>query len=438
MRLPTTATAPFCPSAVQGSVQVPACAPRWRRRFAFAGSGLLVAVGYMDPGNWATDIAAGSRYGYALLSVILFSSLIAMFLQGLCVRLGLATGLDLAQHCRESFSGPTRFVLWLFAEVAIIACDLAEVLGTALAIFLLTGVPLSTGVLLTALDTVFVLALQGRGFRRLEAIILGLVATIALCFAFQVALAHPLWGQVAAGFIPNAQVFSEREAWYLAIGILGATVMPHNLYLHSAIVQTRKVGPSVAEQREAISFTTWDSSVALAAAFLVNAAILILAASAFHAHGETRVTEIEDAHRLLTPLLGTGLASAAFAIALFAAGQSSTLTGTIAGQVVLEGFWKLKIPCWQRRLITRVLAVVPAWIGIMWLGEGGLGRMLIASQVVLSMQLPFAVAPLIWFTASRRRMGDLAVPGWVAAIGWTVCVLILAANAWMVLAVVSG
>jgi manganese transport protein len=431
-KLPSFSSIFSCPDEVGAVIRVPAGASPWQRFWAFSGTGVLVAVGYVDPGNWATDIEAGSHFGYALLCVVLASSVVAMFLQGLCVRLGLATGRDLAQHCRASFGRRTNLVLWLLAEIAIIACDLAEVLGTALAFKLLIGLPLWLGVPLTAVNTVLILALQGHGFRRLEAIVLGFMATITVCYVVQILLVQPAWGLVLAGFAPDPQVFGQGAAWYIAIGILGATVMPHNLYLHSSIVRTRLTGTTEAERRQAISLTTWDSSLALTAAFLVNAAILVLSASLFHGRGHDTVAEIEDAYRLLAPLLGVGVASVAFAIALFASGQSATLTGTIAGQAVLEGFMELKLPCWQRRLINQALAIVPAWIGVLWLGEGAVGKMLVASQVVLSLQLPFAVIPLIWFTASRRRMGVFAVAPWVAVIGWLICAMVVAANGWMV------
>ena len=427
-RLPTTATAPFCPSEVHGSVVVPAGAPTWQRLLKIAGPGLLVAVGYMDPGNWATDIEAGSRFGMALLWVVLASSLAAMLLQTLALRLGLATGRDLAQTCAEHYPAPIRRLLWLLAELAIIACDVAEVLGTALALHLLLGVSLLAGVGLTALDTLIVLGLKGRGFRQVEAIVLGLVATISICFAVELVLVGPDWRAVAQGLVPRPQGLADPQALLLAVGILGATVMPHNLYLHSSIVQTRRPAPTPAGLRDAIRLSTLDTVVSLSLAFLVNAAILTLAASAFHAHGQQQVTELQDAYHLLDPLVGGTLASLLFGIALLAAGQSSTFTGTIAGQVLMEGFLKLKIPCWQRRLATRALALIPAAAGIAWLGDAGVGPLLVASQIVLSLQLPFAIWPLIRFTSSRRLMGDFANPLALKLAAWAIFVLVSLAN----------
>jgi manganese transport protein len=396
-----------------------------------AGPGLLVSVGYMDPGNWATDIGAGSQYGYALLWVVVFSSLAAMLLQTLSLRLGLAARKDLARACRERYRPAVSRALWLMAEVAIVACDVAEVLGSALALHLLLGVSLLAGIAITALDTVIVLGLQGKGFRQVEAIILGLVSTIGLCFAVELFLVGWDGHALLAGLVPRAGMLADPAALVLVVGILGATVMPHNLYLHSSIVQTRLVGPSPRSRAAAIRLCTLDTVVSLGLALLVNAALLVLAAAAFHAHGRNQVTEIQDAYHLLDPLVGGTAASLFFGIALLASGQSSTFTGTIAGQVVLEGFLKLKIPCWQRRVITRVLALVPAFWGVWWLGEGGVGRLLVGSQVVLSLQLPFAIWPLIRCTGDPALMGDLANGPWLRAGAWSLFLLIAAANLWL-------
>jgi manganese transport protein len=429
--LPTTATAPFCPTEVRGTVRVPAKAPAWKKFFAYAGPGLLVSVGYMDPGNWATDIEAGSRYGYGLLFVVLFASLVAILLQCLSMRLGLVARRDLAQLCRERYAKPAAMVLWVLAELAIIACDLAEVLGSALALNLLFNVSLLNGIAITALDTFIVLGLKGKGFRQIEAIVLGLILTIAVCYAVELALVQPDWTEVAKGFVPSLSRLQHREALYLAVGILGATVMPHNLYLHSSIVQTRLTGREPAQLREAIRYSTADTVVSLSLALLVNSAILILAASAFHSAGHTTVAELQDAYRLLEPLVGSALAAILFGVALLAAGQSATFTGTIAGQILMEGFLNLSIPCWQRRLITRTLALVPAFIGVAWLGEGAVGKLVVASQVVLSFQLPFAIYPLIRFTSDPTLMGEFANGARVKAAAWAIFALIVAANLWL-------
>ncbi len=426
--LPTTATAPFCPSAVSHSVAVPADASPLRKLALFVGPGLLVSVGYMDPGNWATAIEAGSRFGYALLFVVVLASFSGMLLQSLCSRLGIATGRDLAQLSRERYRPGVERGQWLLAELSIVATDLAEVLGAALAFHLLLGVSITTGVVLTAFDTLIVLALQGANFRRLEAIVLGLIATIGACFFVELVLIGPYWPDVAAGLWPSWDTLSSQEPLYLAIGILGATVMPHNLYLHSSVVQTRVSGDDAASKRSAIRFSRLDTIGSLSLALLVNAAILILAAAAFHGSGHTEVVEIQDAYHLLDPLVGGALASFLFGFALLAAGQSSTFTGTIAGQVVMEGFLRAKIPCWQRRLITRGLALVPALIGVLWLGEGAVGKLLVLSQVVLSLQLPFALWPLIRFSSDRGLMGEFVNPRWVSALAWSLFGLISAAN----------
>jgi manganese transport protein len=427
--LPTTATAPFCPSEVHGSIELREGAPLWKRLLRVAGPGLLVSVGYMDPGNWATDIEAGSRFGHALLWVVLASSLAAMLLQTLSLRLGLVSGLDLAQACRERYRPAVRLPLWVMAELAIVACDVAEVLGTALALHLLFGMSLLAGVGIAALDTVIVLGLKGRGFRQVEAIILGLVMTIGVCYAVQLFLIGPDWAAVAKGFVPNGVAVQDPKALLLAIGILGATVMPHNLYLHSSIVQTRRVGRTASAKRDAIKLSTIDTLASLTLALMVNAAILILAATAFHAHGHTEVTEIQDAYHLLDPLVGGSIASILFGVALLAAGQSSTFTGTIAGQVLMEGFLRLKIPCWQRRLATRFLALVPAFIGLWWFGEAAVGQLLVASQVVLSLQLPFAMWPLIRLTGDRAVMGEFANGPVVRVLSWGLFALVTGANA---------
>ncbi|AWS93704.1 MULTISPECIES: Nramp family divalent metal transporter [Pseudomonas] len=426
--MPTTATAPFCPSAVSHSVAVPADASPLRKLALFVGPGLLVSVGYMDPGNWATAIEAGSRFGYALLFVVVLASFSGMLLQSLCSRLGIATGRDLAQLSRERYRPGVARGQWLLAELSIVATDLAEVLGAALAFHLLLGVSITTGVVLTAFDTLIVLALQGANFRRLEAIVLGLIATIGACFFVELVLIGPYWPDVAAGLWPSWDTLSSQEPLYLAIGILGATVMPHNLYLHSSVVQTRVSGDDAASKRSAIRFSRLDTIGSLSLALLVNAAILILAAAAFHGSGHTEVVEIQDAYHLLDPLVGGALASFLFGFALLAAGQSSTFTGTIAGQVVMEGFLRAKIPCWQRRLITRGLALVPALIGVLWLGEGAVGKLLVLSQVVLSLQLPFALWPLIRFSSDRGLMGEFVNPRWVSALAWSLFGLISAAN----------
>lgn len=430
-KLPTTATAPFCPSEVRGSVAIRPGLPAWKKLLAFCGPGLLVSVGYMDPGNWATDIEAGAKYGHALLFVVAAASLAAMLLQTLAMKLGVATGYDLARLSREHYGRRTNTALWLLAELAIVACDLAEVLGSALALHLLFGVSVLTGVVLTAASTLIVIGLKGKGFRRLEAIVLVLVATIASCFFVELWLAGPEWAAVREGLLPHVRLASDREAVYLAIGILGATVMPHNLYLHSSIVQTRRLGEGEAARREAIRFLRVDTIVSLLLAMLVNGAILVLAATAFHGTGYADVASIEDAYRLLEPVVGTAAAALLFGIALLAAGQSSTFTGTIAGQIIMEGFLNLKIPCWRRHLITRALALVPAFIGVAVLGEHAVGTLLVLSQVVLSLQLPFALFPLLRFTGRRDIMGSFANGPLTRIAGWSLFVAISAANLWL-------
>ena len=429
--LPKTATAPFCPSEVEGQIRVPQEASFWRKARLWAGPGLLVAVGYMDPGNWATSIEAGAAYGYSLLFVVVLSSLAAIFLQILSARLGIASGRDLARLCRESYPRWVSTPLWLFAEASIIACDVAEVLGCALAFKLLLNVSLPAGVMLTALDTLLVLGMKGRGFRKVEAIVLALILTIALCLAFELAFLHPDWASVARGLIPSSSALSSQDAVFLSIGILGATIMPHNLYLHSSIVRTRASGADAAAKREALRFATLDTVVSLSLALLVNGAILVLAAAAFHATGHSGVREIDDAFHLLDPIAGTRFAGMVFGLGLLAAGQSSTFTGTIAGQVVMEGFMNWKIPCWQRRAITRALALVPAMVGVLWLGEHSVGRLLVMSQVVLGLQLPFAMWPLISLSGRSEAMGELRIGTAMKAGAWTLFLIIAGANLWL-------
>jgi len=400
----------------------------FRKILAFAGPGYLVAVGYMDPGNWATDIQGGSKFGYTLLSVIVISSLMAMFLQALSAKLGIATGRDLAQACRDHYSRRTSMVLWVLCEIAIAACDLAEVLGSAVALKLLFGLPLLPGVVITALDVLIVLALQGRGFRLIEAFVVTLIATIAACFAYEILFAQPLWREAAHGLIPHTEIFRNREMLYIAIGILGATVMPHNLYLHSSIVQTRAFGISVANRREALRYAVFDSTLALSFALFVNAAILILGAAAFHTRGLHNVAEISDAYKLLSPALGVSLASTVFACALLASGQNSTLTGTLAGQIVMEGFLNIRLKPWMRRLITRALAITPAVLVIGFAGEGKVTSLIVLSQVILSFQLPFAIIPLIQFTGDRAKMGTLVNSRATKITAWVVAGLILFFN----------
>jgi manganese transport protein len=430
--LPELATAPFCPSEVQGSVKVPEGAPLWKKILVFAGPGLLVSVGYMDPGNWATDIEAGSRFGYALLSIVLLSSLAAISLQCLSMRVGLVTNKDLARLSRDHFHPHVNKFLWLLAELAVIATDIAEVLGSALAFTLLFGISLKAGIAITALDTLIVLGLKGKGFRQVEAIILGLVLTIGFCYFVELWLVKPYWPGVLMGYVPRPGDFAGIAPWYIAIGILGATVMPHNLYLHSSVVQTRKVENTFRGKAEALKFGTLDTVASLSLAFLVNSAILILASAAFHSTGHQGVKEIDDAYQLLEPIVGTSVAGVLFGIALLAAGQSSTFTGTIAGQILLEGFLNLKIPCWQRRVITRILALVPAWIGVSLLGDHSTGRLLVLSQVVLSFQLPFAIYPLIRFASDRELMGEFRIGAFWKIQAWFLFLAISLANGWLV------
>jgi len=425
------AALPSLPEAHR-TIPISSSASWLRKMLAFAGPGYLVAVGYMDPGNWATDIGGGSRFGYTLLSVILISNLMAMFLQALSAKLGIATGRDLAQACREHYSRRTSIALWIVCEIAIAACDLAEVLGSAVALKLLFGLPLLAGVIITGLDVLIVLALQGRGFRLVEAFVVTLIATIAACFAYEIFWAQPLWREAVAGLIPHAEILRNREMLYIAIGILGATVMPHNLYLHSSIVQTRAFGASVRDRREALRYAVFDSTLALGFALFVNAAILILGAAAFHTRGLHDVAEISDAYKLLSPVLGVSFASTLFACALLASGQNSTLTGTLAGQIVMEGFLQIRLKPWLRRLITRTLAILPAVLVIGIAGEGKVTALLILSQVVLSFQLPFAVIPLIQFTGDRKKMGEFANSRVTVVVAWIVAAAILFFNAELV------
>ena len=416
---------------VHASIEVPQDAGFWRKLFAFAGPGYLVAVGYMDPGNWATDLAGGARYGYTLLSVILISNLMAILLQALAVRLGIASGRDLAQACRDSYSKPVTIVLWVLCEIAIAACDLAEVIGAAIALNLLFGLPLIWGVSLTALDVLLILFLQHRGFRYVEALVVALIVAIAGSFAIELFLARPDAGALLAGFIPQPAIVTNPEMLYIALGILGATVMPHNLYLHSSIVQTRRYADTLESKREAIRFATLDSSIALMSALFINAAILIVSAAVFHGTAHESVADIGDAHQLLSPLLGTSAAGILFAVALLCSGQNATLTGTLAGQIVMEGFVNIRLRPWLRRLITRLVAIVPAIIVVSLYGESGTGALLILSQVILSLQLPFAVFPLVSFTSNRRKMGVFVAPRWVQALAWTIAVIIAALNVWL-------
>src|SRR2546430_7448672 len=420
----------LAPSLAEVYRTIPVGQPTWwRRALAFAGPGYLVAAGYMDPGNWATDLAGGSAFGYTLLSVILVSNLMAILLQGLAAKLGIVTGRDLAQACRDHYSRPATLALWLLCEVAIAACDLAEVIGSAIALNLLFGIPLPIGIVITALDVLLVLLLQHRGFRLLEALVIALIATIAGCFLFEIVIARPDIGAVAHGFLPRLAIVRDPAKLYIAIGILGATVMPHNLYLHSSIVQTRRYEESAAGKRMAVRYAFVDSTVALSFALFINAAILIVAAAAFHRAGRTDVAEIQQAYHLLTPLLGVTAASAVFAVPLLASGQNSTLTGTLAGQIVMEGFLNIRLRPWLRRLITRGIAIVPAALTAIFFGENGTARLLILSQVILSLQLSFAVFPLVQFTSDRAKMGEFVNPAWLKTLAYGVAVVIAAAKA---------
>jgi len=423
---------------VHRSLTVPKTASFWRKMVAFAGPGFLVAVGYMDPGNWATDLAAGSKYNYSLLSVIMISNLMAILLQSLAVKLGVVTERDLAQACRDHYSKPVSFLLWIGCEIAIAACDLAEVIGTAIALQLLFGIPLLIGVCLTAADVLIILFLQNRGFRYIEALVISLIGVIAFCFGLEILFSRPELAGIARGFAPSTDILRDPGMLYIAIGILGATVMPHNLYLHSSVVQTRNYERTPEGKREAIKFSDIDTAVALTLALFVNAAILIVSAATFYRSGHSEVAEIGDAYKLLTPLLGVTGASTLFALALLASGQNSTLTGTLAGQIVMEGFLNIRLKPWLRRLITRLVAIVPAVIVTAFYGSRGTANLLILSQVVLSMQLSFAVFPLVLFTSDKRKMGEFVNAVWVKALAWTTAVFIAVLNAWLLVQIFRG
>lgn len=413
------------------SVEIPKDAGFWRKLFAFAGPGLMIAVGYMDPGNWATDIAGGAQFGYTLLSVILISNLFAMVLQHLSLKLGIVTGRDLAQACKDHFHPVVNFILWVLCEIAIAAMDLAEVLGTAIALNLLFGIPLTWGVVITIIDVFLILLLQAKGFRWLESIVAGLIFIILSCFVFELVIAKPDLFPVLQGLVPQKEVITNPSMLYIAIGILGATVMPHNLYLHSSIVQTRNFARTTEGKREAIKFATIDSTSSLLIAFFINAAILIVAASTFYTSGNHHIADIHDAHLMLEPLLGTSLASVAFAVALLASGLNSTLTGTLAGQVVMEGFLNIRLRPWLRRLITRLIAVIPAFFVTLFYGEKGTADLLVLSQVILSMQLSFAVIPLVMFTGSKLKMGTFVNKSWLKIVVWIVTIIIVILNLYL-------
>ncbi len=422
---------------VHRSIVVTSGAGKARKFFSFFGPGYLVAVGYMDPGNWATSLAGGSKFGYALLFVALVSNIMAIILQSLCARLACASGRDLAQACRDAYPAWAAWPLWFMAEIAIIATDLAEVIGTAIGLKLLFGIPLEYGVIITALDVFLILALQRFGFRYVEALVITLLLVIFACFAVQIALADPVWGDVLKGFAPTTRLLTDADMLYLGLGILGATVMPHNLYLHSAIVQTRQIGDTLAEKREAMNYATMDSTIALMFALFINAAILILAAATFHTTGRTEVAELGEIHTLLGPSLGV-IAPTLFAVALIACGLNSTVTATLAGQAVMEGFIDIRLPPWLRRLVTRLIAIIPAAAVTIFYGEAETGKLLILSQVVLSLQLSFAVVPLVMFTASRAKMGDLVSPRWLTAIAVLIAVIIMALNAKLLVDTIGG
>jgi manganese transport protein len=420
-------------SEVHRSLVVPSSANFFRKLFAFAGPGFLVAVGYMDPGNWATDLAGGSKYNFALLSVIMVSNLIAILLQALSLKLGIATGRDLAQACRDHYSRPVSFLLWLICELAIAACDLAEIIGSAIALNLLFGMPLLAGVCITGLDVLIVLFLQNKGFRYIEALVIALILVIGGCFAWELVISRPDLLGIAKGFVPSSKIITDPSMLYIAIGILGATVMPHNLYLHSSIVQTRRYELNAAGKREAIKFATIDSTLALMFALFINAAILIVSAATFYTRGRNDVEEIQDAYKLLSPLLGVTGASTLFALALLASGQNSTLTGTLAGQIVMEGFLNIRIRPWLRRLLTRGIAIIPAIIVTVISGEKGTTNLLILSQVVLGLQLSFAVFPLVMFTSDKLKMGEFVNGLTMKCLAWFIAVVIASLNAWLLI-----
>lgn len=421
---------PSLPEAY-ASIPVPQTGTKWRKMLAFVGPGMMVAVGYMDPGNWATDIAGGSQFGYTLLSVILISNLFAMLLQHLALKLGIATGRDLAQACRDHYSKPTAFVLWVLCEIAIAACDMAEVIGSAIALNLLFGIPLPVGVVITVADVLLMLYFTHKGFRWIEAFVITLILTIFISFGYEIMVSKPDVQAILGGLLPAPQIIQNPEMLYIAIGILGATVMPHNLYLHSSIVQTRNYEKHDAGKQEAIKFATIDSTVSLALAFLVNAAILIVSAATFHYNGHPEVADIHDAHRLLDPILGASFASFFFALALLASGQNSTLTGTLAGQIVMEGFLNIKLKPWVRRLTTRLIAITPALIVTSLYGEQGTADLLVLSQVILSMQLSFAVVPLVLFTSDRAKMGRFANSQTLKICSWVIAVIIMVLNGYL-------
>jgi manganese transport protein len=439
---PTTPfdNAPALPSLpeVHRTVSIPAGASFWRKLWAFSGPGFVVAVGYMDPGNWATDLAGGSGFAYRLIFVLMLSNLMAVLLQTLAARLGIVTQRDLAQACRDYYSRRTRLALWVLCEIAIAACDLAEVIGSAIALNLLLGLPLIWGVLITSLDVLAILYLQRHGFRVLEAIVVALIGTIGTCYLLEIVLVKPDLAAIGRGFIPTSELFTNRQMLYIAIGMLGATVMPHNLYLHSSVVLTRAIERTREGLRSAIRYNFLDSLIALNFAFLINAAILIMAAAAFHRQGMTQVAEIQDAYHTLSPLLGIPFASVLFAVALLCSGQNSTLTGTLAGQIVMEGFLNIQLTPWLRRLITRLLAIVPAIITVALYGASGMAKLLIFSQVVLSLQLSFAVFPLVQFTSDPAKMGEFANPRWVKALSWLVAGIIAILNAYLLLQIFWG
>lgn len=410
----------------------------WRRLSSFLGPGYLVAVGYMDPGNWATSIAGGSAFGYTLLSVVVVSNFMAIILQALSLRLGIASGRDLAQACHDAFGPKARWFLWIMAEAAIVATDLAEVIGTAIGLNLLFGMPMEIGVILTLADVLLIFWLQSKGFRKVEAVVVALTLVIAVCFIFQIIYADPVWGEVLAGLIPQREILSNPLMLYVALGILGATVMPHNLYLHSAIIQTRNYGDSDADKRNAIRMGTIDSTIALMFALFINGAILVLGAAAFHATGRTEVAEIQEAHALLSPVLGVSIASTLFAVALLASGLNSTVTATLTGQIVMEGFIQFRIAPWARRLVTRGIAIIPAVITVFWFGESGTAKLLVASQVVLSLQLPFAVVPLVIFTANRQKMKGLQAPRWMTYTAWLIAAIVIVLNTKLIYDVATG
>ena len=413
---------------LNGSIGVPQGNGQMRKMLAFVGPGYLVSVGYMDPGNWATSLAGGSKFGYTLLSVILISNIMAILLQSLCARLAIGAGRDLAQACRDAYPRSVSFVLWILAETAIIATDIAEVVGTAIGLNLLFGLPLEIGVLITALDVFLILALQRLGFRYIEAFIMALLLVIFLCFAVQIALVDPEWGQVIRGFAPTTEIVKNPEMLYIALGIIGATVMPHNLYLHSGIVQTRAIGESEAEKHEALKLATIDSTLALMLALLVNMAILVLAAATFHKTGNTSIAEIGEAHAMLAPLVGASVAPLLFAVALVCCGLTSTVTATLAGQIVMEGFLNIRLPAWMRRLITRLIAIVPAAAVVLLYGESGTGKLLIFSQVILALQLPFAVIPLVQFTRDRGKLGAFTAPLWLSSAAMVIAAILVGLN----------